>query len=125
MLQIKKIGYFTQVSYNLQFLFRSKKWNKKFLIKKQQSTVVTLRAPKHFNIGKYRTISLNFKLLNLRDNKLKHAPVALIVHQPKNVFRVLSKFSETSSFVLPNSIKYTLQTKFILSGWNFSINCNY
>ena len=61
MLQIKKSASLLSCKYNLQFLFRKKKINKLYSVRKQLTSTILLRSPKHFNIGKQKIINLNYK----------------------------------------------------------------
>lgn len=66
MLQIHKNTIESRVSYGVQFLLRSKRYNTEFLLRKKKQATIHLRAPKHFNIGKQRILSLNYTAVNLQ-----------------------------------------------------------
>lgn len=64
MLKIKKSGFLIKASHIFSILFRSKKLTKFFTLKKKLSQLITLRSPKHFNIGKNKTYTVNSKVSN-------------------------------------------------------------
>lgn len=74
MLQIKKNMTLSICKYNLQFLFRKKKINKLYAVRKQITSTILLRSPKHFNIGKQKVLNLNYKTPTL------FTPVGLPLH---------------------------------------------
>lgn len=114
MLQIKKKSTLVSCKYNLQFLFRNGKLSKKYLAKKIVSHFITLRAPKNFNIGKLKILTLNYKTSNLIININKVINVKQMIHSNKSLFLSLAKAISTNPTLLVNSIKITIQSSFKL-----------
>ncbi len=64
MLKIKKSGFLVKASHIFSVLFRSKNLKNFVLLKKKLSQLITLRSPKHFNIGKNKVYTVNSKVCN-------------------------------------------------------------
>lgn len=114
MLQIKKNGLLIQAKYNLQFLFRNKTIASKYLARKGVTQSITLRAPKNFNIGKYKTLSLNYSTPKLLINCKSRVKVLSIIYSP-HIFYACAKKRITSTPTLSiGSVNFTVKTKFKL-----------
>ncbi len=114
MLQINKKGIITLVKYNLQFLLWNKKIANDYLAKKTISSLITLRSPKHFNIGKHKIFSLNYKtryLILSFNNKIN---TKSIINSPKFIYLCLKKRLNLTPTVFIYSIKFTMKTSFQL-----------
>lgn len=112
MLQIKKKAKLIKLSYSLKFLFRENKQKKLYFLKKKLSQTITLRSPKHFNIGKYKTYNINYKTLLLDVYKNNFFHLNLFFIENTNTFFVLSKRILTTPVLHVNSIKLRISTKF-------------
>lgn len=64
MLKIKKSGFLVKTSHVFSVFFRSKNLKNFVSLKKKLSQLITLRSPKHFNIGKNKIYSVNSKVCN-------------------------------------------------------------
>lgn len=114
MLQIKKKMIIKFCHHNLTFLFREKSLDSKFLLKKRLNQSITLRAPKHFNIGKHKIYSLNTKALNLKYNIKRKIHVNYFLKKA-HVWPSLSKLVLKNTYVLPKSITIGVLAKFRLT----------
>lgn len=89
MLQIKKTTSLLTCKYNLQFLFRKKKINKLYSVRKQLTSTILLRSPKHFNIGKQKIINLNYKTPTLFIPVLAPLHLGSFLHKGGTLFNIL------------------------------------
>lgn len=100
--------------HNLTFLFREKNLDSQFLLKKKQNQLITLRAPKHFNIGKHKIYSLNTKVLNLKYSIKKKMHVNYLFKK-KDIWSSLTKVLIKNTYILPKSVTVGVLVKFKLS----------
>jgi hypothetical protein len=114
MLQINKNAKITLYKYNLLFLFRNKNFCKFTNIKKTKTSNITLRAPKHFNIGKHKVFNLNYKTRNFLIKSNNKAATKCFVLSPNHIFYALQKRIQTTPTLFVNSLSITIQTKFKL-----------
>jgi hypothetical protein len=102
------------VNYSLIFLFRSREHNSSYFLKKQIAQTVTLRSPKHFNIGKYKIFNLNYKVIDLNVSKGFKFHLNALTNTGSYFFRKLSTPIQSSPVLRVNSIKLSVSTKFKL-----------
>lgn len=114
MLQIKKKAQLTTVGYSLIFLFRSREHNSSYRLRKQLTQTVTLRSPKHFNIGKYKIFNLNYKTINLNVTRGFKFHINALNNTSSYIFKKLSTPVESSPVLRVNSVKLLVSTKFKL-----------
>lgn len=114
MLQIKKKAQLKTVCYSLLFLFRSREHNSSYFLRKQLTQTVTLRSPKHFNIGKYKIFNLNYKTINLSVVKGFKFHLNTMSNTGSYLFKKLSTHIQCSPVLRVNSIKLSINTKFKL-----------
>ena len=114
MLQIKKKSKIILCKYNLIFLFRNKKIAKKYISKKITPHFITLRAPKNFNIGKYKIFSLNYKTPNLSFSFNKSIMTETLISNPILLKSSLIKCINTNPVLHVNSIRVTIKSLFKL-----------
>jgi hypothetical protein len=114
LLQIKKDSILSSLNYQLTFLSRQKSFQKIFKLKRQLSTTVFLRSPKHFNIGKHKLVSLNFKNINLKIYPIVAIPTRLLLKPTGEIFSLLIKPIGVNTTVLPKSLKVIIRTHFKL-----------
>ena len=87
-------------------IYLSKKFNKKT----HKSTLIYLRSPKHFNIGKHKIFSFKNKYLNQLDLNHKIFTKTIIKYE-QYYFKLIYKFQHTHSLKRINSLRITLKTK--------------
>jgi hypothetical protein len=114
LLQIKKKSKIILCKYNLTFLFRNKKLAKQYISKKVTPHFITLRAPKNFNIGKYKIFSLNYKTPNLSFSFDKNIMTQTIILNPSLLMSSLTKCIKTNPTLYVNSIRVTIKSLFKL-----------
>ncbi len=114
LLQIKKASILSSLNYQLTFLSRQKSFQKMFHLKRQLTTAVFLRSPKHFNIGKHKLVSLNFKNINLKVYPTAPVPMGLLLKPTGEIFSLLIKPIAINTTILPKSLKVTILTQFKL-----------
>lgn len=119
MLQIKKLSYLSSVKYSLQFLFKLKDINKKYRLKKSISSSIILRSPKHFNIGKQKILSLNYKVLGLDARFNNKFFFTSILKNTSSLFKILDRSSEKNVYLSTKSLKITLNSKFTITWLEF------
>lgn len=114
MLQIKKSMALQNCKYNLSFLFRKKRFDKLYRVRKQKSSVIVLRAPKHFNIGKQKVINLNYQTPGLIVPL--ESPVALhtFLNRPQALYTVLIKRIKTNPVLGVKSVRVRVSSKILL-----------
>lgn len=112
MLQIKKKAQLINVKYNAQFLFRLKKYNEEYFLKKQKNESITLRSPKNFNIGKNKIVNLNYRSVSLNNTKCYKFPLGLFVKKNSVLFSRLLKFIQSNTYLGLRSVKLTIKTTF-------------
>lgn len=112
MLQIKKNGLVTLCKFNLQFLFRNKKISDKYLAQKNVTQSITLRSPKHFNIGKYKIFNLNYQTPQARLTLKKKLKLQSFMNSDKLLFNIFYKYLTLTPTIFLKSIKITFTTKF-------------
>lgn len=112
MLQIKKKGFLVKVKYNLNFLFRNKKFAEKYKAKKGVAKLIILRAPKHFNIGKHKLLSLNYKTMSLvQDVKIKFF-VGALQKKTSRLYNIFLKTFILTPTISIYSMRLVIKTKF-------------
>lgn len=114
MLKIKKFSKLIECKYNLTFLFKKRNISSVYNLKKQQSSSIILRSPKHFNIGKHKIINLNFKTPNLFFKSSTSLFLPSFIFSPSLLYKNLSKRVKTTPTININSIRISIQTKFKL-----------
>ena len=119
MLKITKKVNSIKLNYKLQFLFRVKCLNKKYLLKKQKQSAIILRSPKHFNIGKQKITNINYKVINLWTLIVKTTNLNFWFENTKYQFKLLSKFAESNTYIKVQSIKTFIKTKFTIKWLGF------
>lgn len=118
MLKINKNAVLKQVHYNITFLFRAKSLDEKFLLKKKASQVVTLRSPKHFNIGKHKVLSVNSKALNVVKHFNKPVHISFLL-RGNNTWASLGRVLENNIYFLPKTLSIKISTKFKIKWLGF------
>lgn len=114
MLQINKKATLVSSKYNLHFLFWNKNIANNYLTKKSVSTLITLRSPKHFNIGKHKIRSLNYKTRFLVLKFNKKITTQSILNSPNLLYSCLKKGITLTPTIYINSIKISIKTVFKL-----------
>lgn len=110
MLQIKKKSLLISTKYNIQFLFRKRNFID-YKLQKTKSQYITLRSPKHFNIGKYKIYSLNYKTPTLL--KLKTFNFFFYNVESFNyLYKILIKSIKLTPTTKVNSIRVKIKTFF-------------
>lgn len=112
MLQIKKKGYLVDCKFNLQFLFRNKKISDKYLANKKVTQSITLRSPKHFNIGKHKIFNLNYKTPSAHLTLKKNMGLYSFLGTDTTLFNTLSKYLTLTPTIFLKSVKLVFKTKF-------------
>ena len=87
-------------------IFLSKKFNKK----NSKSTLVYLRSPKHFNIGKHKIFSFKNKFINnlIFNHNL---PSKIIIFYEQYFFKLIFKFIDIHSLKRINSVRVNIKVK--------------
>lgn len=114
MLQIKKISQLIKVKYNLLFLFRRKKRTGNYIVKKQKTTRVFVRAPKHFNIGKQKIVHLNYKMPTLSVQTKFPVHMHTFLTKPGIFYNSSLRAIKTNPCLSLGSAKFCLKTTFKL-----------
>ena len=114
MLQINKKSILLKVKYNLQFLTWNKIIANKYLTKKSISNLITLRSPKHFNIGKNKFNSLNYKTKKLYIQFNGKIRTSSIINSTKFLYTCFKKKILLTPTISINSLKITVKTLFKL-----------
>ena len=78
------------------------------------SSLITLRSPKHFNIGKHKILSLNYKTRYLFLNFNNKIGTKSIINSPKFIYLCLKKRLNLTPTIFIHSIKLTVKTVFQL-----------
>lgn len=112
MLQIKKKFKLLRVYYCLQFVLKNKVWSNSYRLKKKQSTSITLRSPKHFNIGKHKIINLNYKLAPQNLKLSTYLYFSNFIGTTGSLYKLLQKRIDKSLGFSNKSIKLVVETKF-------------
>lgn len=91
----------------------TKKNNYNIILKRQQKQqLIFLRAPKHFNIGKQKVKSLNFKASSYLNNinfASKLVKTRLIINN--NFFNIISTFFKLNELNVMNTLNVNIYTK--------------
>lgn len=112
MLQIKKNALLLYCKYNLTYLFRRRGVDFGYRLKKQKTSSIILRSPKHFNIGKQKITNLNFKTPDfLRVNKSKFHLNSLF-NADNTLYKIAIYRVRTTPVLSVNSVKLSIKTKF-------------
>lgn len=114
MLQIKKKGQLICCKYNLLFLFRRPKPSYEYQVRRQVGHSITLRAPKHFNIGKNKILNLNYKTPTLFLRKKYPLFIDSLSSDTYSLFLLLHKRIKTTPALKVNSIRVRVLTKFTI-----------
>ena len=97
----------------------TKKLNKK----QSRGSLVFLRPPKHFNIGKRKIHSFRNYQKFFYYIKLS-LPTSFILKNPYRVFYILKEIHKFHLLYNISSIKISLKTKIFFSDNSYSIKCN-
>jgi hypothetical protein len=84
--------------------------SKKFLKTNKKSTLVYLRSPKHFNIGKHKVFSFKNSFSTLLSLNLKIANKAL-VNYPLFFFKFVPAIVDVNTLKRINSVRISVATK--------------
>jgi len=114
MLQIKKKAVLSSCRYTLQFLFRNKQLKPDYIIKKKKSQMIYLRSPKHFNIGKQKIISLNYRTPSFVLPVAYQFFINSLVSSPNLIYKIFTKKLLLTPTTSAKSIKINVNTKFKL-----------
>lgn len=114
MLQIKKKAVLSMCRYTLQFLFKNKQLKPSYIIKKQKTQMVYLRSPKHFNIGKQKIITLNYRTPNFILTTSHKIFINSLISSSNLVYKILTKKILLTPTTSAKSIKISVNTKFKL-----------
>ena len=114
MLKIKKEAMLVYCKYNLQFLFRNKKLAALYQAKKKVSSSITLRSPKHFNIGKHKILNLNYVTPTLIIKSISKININSLTNSPDLILEICSKKIQLNPTLSVKSIKVGVKTKFKL-----------
>lgn len=114
MLQIKKSALLTSCKYNLQFLFRNKMLSNYYKAKKQTTQAITLRSPKHFNIGKHKVLTLNYKTPKFIINFKKKIMLTSLLKAQGDLLSSVSRALLITPTLSVKSVRLTVKTKFKL-----------
>lgn len=112
MLQIKKKAVLQCCKYNLTFLFRKKLFDSFYKAQKQKTSTVLLRSPKHFNIGKQKITSLNYKTPTLLLPIVAPFNISTLFRQKQTLYNTLIKRIRTNYTLGVNSIRVQVRSKF-------------
>lgn len=117
MLQIKKLTKLVSINFFLQTILKSKLINKHYYFKKSISHSITLRSPKHFNIGKNKICNLNYKSFNL----IKYFNLKLQISSlfSDNLYHISKKIIKNNTTLNTKSLKVKLLTKFKIKWLEF------
>ncbi len=114
MLQIKKTATLTKIQYSMQPLLRWSYLQKHFKMKKSKQSVVFVRAPKNFNIGKQKINSLKYKIYSLTVKKNYPFNTQAFLKQPNYIYISVKKYFYNNVYLIPKSMKVTIETKFTI-----------
>lgn len=99
MYKIKKISYLNTIALRGHYL------TKKILPKTSKQTMIFLRSPKHFNIGKHKVHSfLNFKKIIY--NILYKIPTSSFINNKLAFFKIFNSFHKFHLLYSLTSIKF-------------------
>lgn len=115
MLQIKKTTNLLACKYNLQFLFRKKKINKLYAVRKQLTSTILLRSPKHFNIGKQKIVNLNYKTPTLFIPVSAPLHLGTFLHKGGALFNILLSRIKHNPALNIGSVRLRIATQFKLT----------
>jgi len=101
--KINKVGLLKEIFIRGTFLSR------KFLKKNKKNTLVYLRSPKHFNIGKFKIYShkTNFVKSTLLNVKI---PIIILKKYPLYFFQILGKLEKLNFLKRINSLKVVVES---------------
>jgi len=111
MLKIKKSGFLIKASHTFSILFRSKKLTRFFTLKKKLSQLITLRSPKHFNIGKNKIYTVNSKVSNTVFSFKKKMHLNSFL-EAQYSWKLFSKKCLKNTYLLPKALTLVYKTKF-------------
>lgn len=111
MLKINKNAVCKKCHFNLTFMFKSKNLDNFFLIKKKTPYTITLRSPKHFNIGKNKIATVNSKVLNMKFETRKKVH-SNILFQPIDAWNLSTRRISQNTFFKPKTVTLVIQTQF-------------
>lgn len=114
MLQIKKSMTLQNCKYNLSFLFRKKRFDKLYTVRKQKSSVIVLRAPKHFNIGKQKVLNLNYQTPDLILPMELPMSLFTFLKRPYAMYSAFLKRVRTNPALGVKSVRLRVSTKILL-----------
>lgn len=114
MLQIKKQGTLSYCKYNLLFTFQKKKASYEYGVTTTKTQLITLRSPKHFNIGKLKVYNLNFKTPNLIFYKEHVFCISTLFRSKDSLFRLFTRKIKTTPALLVSSVCVRVKTQFKL-----------
>jgi len=87
-------------------IFLSKKFNKK----NHKSSLVYLRSPKHFNIGKHKIFSFKNKFINSL-NLNYNIPTKILIFYEQYFFKLIFKLTDNHTLKRINSIRINTVTQ--------------
>ena len=114
MLQIKKKSQLIQCKYNLRLLFRRRGIESQYHIRKQKTSSIILRSPKHFNIGKQKIINLNFKTPDLSYASIHNFFLHTLFISQTTLYKLLVKRIKTTPVLGVSSMRVSVKTQFKL-----------
>lgn len=112
MLQIKKNSVLTSLKYNLNFLFRNRRLTQHYRASRHVTQSITLRSPKHFNIGKHKILNLNYQTPKALVRIHKKIKVMSFLSQSDLLFRVSSKVLLLTPTLSLRSVRMAIKAKF-------------
>ena len=115
MLQIKKNCSLIECKYNLLFLFRKRSIESVYPLKKQKTSSITLRSPKHFNIGKHKIVNLNFKTPSLFYKSHSNIFLHSLFFSKSLLYKILTKRIKTTPALYVHSVRISVKAKFKLT----------
>lgn len=114
MLQIKKNSTLMACKYNMLYLFKRRGFDATNKPKKQKTSTVLLRSPKHFNIGKQKITNLNYRTPNMRLPVASPLNLLTLLTKPSMLYRILIKGTKTNPVLRVSSLRVQVRTTFKL-----------
>jgi hypothetical protein len=114
LLKIKKKSTLLNIKYKLQLLFKLKSIKTIYNVKKKESSLVYLRSPKHFNIGKQKILNINHKLFHAIKITSSNLLINNLIGNTGKLFISAEKSIPQNTFLQTKSIKFFINTSFTI-----------
>lgn len=108
------------IIYSYKILLKHSKYKNVYkVLKKKKSSIMFLRAPKHFKVGKQ--FIFNYSLISKKVLKINIKNIYYLIHlNPKSLFSLLSIFNKnTLPEVQTTRITTVFYINYYLNGWCF------